>query len=848
MIGRVWTLAAAFTVLALGACSDSKSGPSSSTPAPFVGITATVASVVANGINTVTLSYTNTGGGNATITTDRGTLSSGTTTGVTTLITSAATGTVSLVTCASCAGTATVAITASAGTATATVSFLSITTACQANCSADTNCDGLACTRTGGAGVCSSGSCVAGNACVASPAGSTTEVSCSDTLDNDCNGLKDCGESSCDGQPCKNGSPTFVCKTGTCTDLASGLAVSVTPARTRLPAIAGVQTDVAVEVTYLSDPAPNLTVSVSLSNAALGTITPAQAMTDANGVAHFTFTTNAASGAETVSAALAAMPTVSGSAIITLPRLASLRLVDPIANSVEFPVMGVKGSGWQDLGWLRVQAVDDVGLPYPDGLPVRFEHRQLGGSTLGVPLTADTGACLAAQRCVGYQAVTASTAGQDTAGVAQAWIYSGTIAGTLYVTASATAAGASFGVSLPTTTVVGAKASGTNFAVVCSPRNVPALAETNCSVSLVDAPFSCEAILKDRFDNVLGRATQVIFATEASAVGQVVETPDYTGEAAAGLGLAVQTFQTLGNGLPFDVAPLAASGERSVVHGRDGCGTRTHNPRDGVVTVIAVADGEEAFFDANGNGTFDAGEPFVDLGEPYVDQDDDGIWTPGEWFLDRDGNGTWTVPNGAWDANTKIWTQTIVVYTGAAESEIPSGGRFMGARLADPGAFVDACTSTATPTSFDVLYETTIHPASSQSYVAVASDGNLNFLHTKTTYDASIVPASADFTVDYFGLPSYADLPGLSWRYWPCANAGAGACASQCRATGANAPCRMRAEFTGFSCGLETSIMVTGGSKLSAGTLLFGVHVPWDEYGSSYVQNGGAGVSGVSSP
>lgn len=844
MTGRVWALAAASAVLALAACSDSKSSPSSQ-PTAFVGITPSVSTVVANGVNTVTLNYTNTGGGSATITTDRGTFSGG----GTSVTVSNASGSVDLVTCNGCSGTANVTITAAAGTATARITFQSRAVACAASCSVDPTCDGAACTLTGGgAGACTSGTCQAGTACTPSPAGAATETSCSDGLDNDCNGVKDCAETSCDGQACKAGSPTFQCVSGACTDLSTGLAVTVTPARTRLPAVAGVEDELVVEVTYLQDPAPNLTVTLSLSDATLGTVTPAAAITDSNGRARFVFTTSAVTGTEVVTAALQAMPTVTGSAILTIPRLASLRLIDPIADSVQYPVMGAKGSGWQDLGWLKVQAVDDVGLPYPDGLPVRFEHRQLGGSTLGVPLTGDVGTCTAAARCVGYQGVTASTSGRDTAGVAQAWIYSGTVAGTLYVTASASAAGASFGVSLPTMQVVGAKASGANFSVVCSPRNVPALAETNCSVSLVDAPFTCEAVLKDRFSNVLGRGTQVVFASEASAVGQAVNTPEYAGGDATGLGLAVQTFQTLGAGLPFDVAPLAALGEPGVVHGRDGCGLRTHNPRDGVVTVIAVADGEEAFFDANGNGTFDVAEPFVDLGEPYVDQDDDGVWTPGEWFLDLDGNGTFTGPNGRWDANTKIWTQTIVVYTGTAESLVPSGGRFMGTRLVDPGAFVDACSSTATPTPFDVLYETTIHPASSQSYVAVASDGNFNFLHTGTSYGASIIPTSADFEVDYFGLAKYADLPGLDWRFWPCANNGTGACASQCRASSATAPCRMRAEFTGFSCGLTTSAMVTGGTKPSGGTLSFDVTVPWEEYGSGYVEHGGAGVFGTSRP
>jgi hypothetical protein len=848
MTGRVWTLAAAFSMMALAACSDSKSAPSSTQPTAFVGLTAPVSTVVADGTNTVALTYTNTGGGSATLTTTLGTFQGG----GTSMTTSQATGTATLVTCSGCAGTATVTITASAGTASKSIAFVTRAAACQTNCSADSNCNGLSCTlAAGGTGACSSGVCTAGSACTPSPANATSETSCSDGIDNDCNGTKDCAESSCDGQACKAGSPTFVCKNKVCTDLASGLAVVVAPARTRLPAIANVSTDVLVTVTSGTDPAPNLTISVSLSDGTLGSIAPASAMTDSSGKAHFTFTTSAATGSEKITATVAAMPTVSGSAIVTLPRLASLRLITDQTGSVEFAVMGAKGSGWQDLGWVKVQAVDDLGLPYPDGLPVRFEHHKLGGSTLGTPLTADTASCVAAQQCVGYQGVTSSTSGADTSGVAQAWIYSGTVAGTLQVTASALAAGASFGVQLPDISVVGAKASGSNFSVVCSPRNLPALAETDCAISLVDAPFTCEAVLKDRFENVLGRSTQVIFGAEAGAVGQVTNTPAYdptkTGDTQMGLGLAVQGFNTLGAGLPFDVDPNTTIGEPSVVHGRDGCGTRTHNPRDGVATIIAIADGEEAFFDANGNGTYDVGEPFVDLGEPFIDQNDDGVWEPGEWFLDLDGNGTWTGPNGTWDANTKIWTQTFVVYTGKAEAYVPvGGGFFLGSRVANLDTFVDACVATTTAPSFDVFFETTVQPATSEGYAVVASDGNLNFLTMKSTYGVSVIPSDADLKTFYFGLPSYTDLTGLGWRYWPCANNGTGACASQCRATGASAPCRMKPEFTDFSCGLSTSMLVTGGTKPAAATLSFDVTVPWDRYGTGAIQHLSVGVSGRS--
>jgi hypothetical protein len=45
-------------------------------------------------------------------------------------------------------------------------------------------------------------------------------------------------------------------------------------------------------------------------------------------------------------------------------------------------------------------------------------------------------------------------------------------------------------------------------------------------------------------------------------------------------------------------------------------GTR---PANGLVTILAYADGEESFIDLNGNNVWDIGEPFTDMGTAYLD-------------------------------------------------------------------------------------------------------------------------------------------------------------------------------------------------------------------------------------
>ncbi|WP_257455936.1 hypothetical protein [Archangium lipolyticum] len=91
---------------------------------------------------------------------------------------------------------------------------------------------------------------------------------------------------------------------------------------------------------------------------------------------------------------------------------------------------------------------------------------------------------------------------------------------------------------------------------------------------------------------------------------------------------------------------------------------KVNNPRDNLVSMIAVTSGEEAFDDLNNNGVRDEAEPFVDLTEPFVDNNDNGTWDAKERFVDANGNGVWDGKNGKYDAITLIWVQERILWTG----------------------------------------------------------------------------------------------------------------------------------------------------------------------------------------
>lgn len=91
----------------------------------------------------------------------------------------------------------------------------------------------------------------------------------------------------------------------------------------------------------------------------------------------------------------------------------------------------------------------------------------------------------------------------------------------------------------------------------------------------------------------------------------------------------------LGNPVPDDTAinfVLLAGGQIEAIKktalNSNGLATATANfvsssPRrsDGRMTVVAYALGEESFLDLNGNNVYDAGEPFQDLGDVYIDRE-----------------------------------------------------------------------------------------------------------------------------------------------------------------------------------------------------------------------------------
>ncbi|MEY2875732.1 MAG: hypothetical protein RLZZ373_3103, partial [Pseudomonadota bacterium] len=81
--------------------------------------------------------------------------------------------------------------------------------------------------------------------------------------------------------------------------------------------------------------------------------------------------------------------------------------------------------------------------------------------------------------------------------------------------------------------------------------------------------------------------------------------------------------------------------------------TSNYRPADGRVTVVAYAQGEESFDDADGDNKYTTGEAFTDLGPIFVDKDENGLMAAaGEYLIGE-------AANGAWSSNTYVRTSRV---------------------------------------------------------------------------------------------------------------------------------------------------------------------------------------------
>jgi hypothetical protein len=204
--------------------------------------------------------------------------------------------------------------------------------------------------------------------------------------------------------------------------------------------------------------------------------------------------------------------------------------------------------------------------------------------------------------------------------------------------------------------------SAKGFSISCPSKNI--CVYDQCSDYRSQAKFRCTVTVKDKHgQNIPNASVDLLIEHKENGTpctASIVEDP-------ATLGI---DFDIGADCDPKDVTPLDLEDTYQYQEGNI-----IHNPRDGLLTIVAYTQGEEGYNDENDNGRYDPKEFFYDLPEPYVDAND--INTSAGYGPDRDESyidadwgtdGEWDMANGSWDEETIIWTTTHILFSGTPYS------------------------------------------------------------------------------------------------------------------------------------------------------------------------------------
>jgi len=427
-------------------------------------------------------------------------------------------------------------------------------------------------------------------------------------------------------------------------------------------------------------------------------------------------------------------------------------------------VLGIKGSGIQETGLTRFLVTDAAGRPVSNA-GVSFGQTQPALVTLGhtVGVTASDGTVsvdYTAGSMVGVSAITAAVGGGGPSG------------------------------SYPVA-VRGAKPSASGFYFRCEKTNLPVYTTTPQYETT-----TCHVRLSDRYGNRVGIATPVDFAAEAGAISASVLTKpfDFANPTDPDEGSLTVTFSSdMGNGFsPADTTPLPADLTQFPKQRLAEPSIGSANPRDQLVTIIAMVRGEEAFVDANLDGQYNAGELFVDQGDPFIDSNDNNAYDPATEprFCGGASCATYHAPNGVWDSDRTIWVPTWAVFSDVVRPSVT--------------AF--------TPSSCIDYLDNNLSNPSAASAAVFMRDPWLNIGPSGQTYTASVTGSPTGVKLTVLGGFKELDNTGaadVSWEKVSAANPTT-ACTL---ANTVNGACILQTEFGVWDDGSRMGLLVEDSNK-----------------------------------
>jgi len=406
-----------------------------------------------------------------------------------------------------------------------------------------------------------------------------------------------------------------------------------------------------------ADVSNGTTVTFTVDNASLGTIT-ASSVTNSN-TATATFEAADDLGSVAVTAHSGSVDSAPATITIESSPTAVIEFV-----SAEPELIAIAGSGGSEISIIKFMVKNTAGNPVL-GENVTFTiHDGLNGGEYIDPSSDGS-----------PETIVVSTTAD---GIAQCSLQSGSVAGP--VTITGTIATPLMTVRSSVVSIGGGIPSDGRFSVAAETLNLPGLGYANKTSDIT-------AYLADRFGNYnILDGTTVSFMTET---GLAVNSSDVT---ANKLGTAIGTVRTAGGGvIPKNVASLGwevtLQGYLLATYGY----TATGHPRDGLCSVLVYMRGEEHFDDTHANGVYDdpPPEPFEDTTpDPFCDYNDNGSHDDGsgidpwEQFISADGSGSYSdALNGVWDSDKFLFRNFKILITGqpiilsdTPTFDIPNGG------------------------------------------------------------------------------------------------------------------------------------------------------------------------------
>lgn len=410
----------------------------------------------------------------------------------------------------------------------------------------------------------------------------------------------------------------------------------------------GLRVDIVDTSTGLLYTGGSVDVSFNSSCLASNTATVTSPVTTATGTANTTYNAQGCSGTDQITASA----TVNGVALTAIgsidvqpPQLGSIQFVSAVPGSI-----GIKGAGTNDNSTVTFKVVDTTGAP----APAQTVDFSLDSTTGSISLSPTFGV-------------------SDAQGLVVTHVSSGTIHTTVRVTASLR--------NPPAGTPIKSQSDGLAVSTGIPDQNSFSLSVATLNIEGQQYDGITDVVtarLADRFNNPVADGTVVSFTAEGGSIQPSCTTTN---------GACTVTFTSQAP----RTAELAAPGTQAFID--NGCtssssGVVSHQLGcdDHRYTILATATGEESFSDHNGNGYFDAGEPFGDLGEPFLDANENGVFDAYEDFANGDynhngvrdgasGNFTGILCNSGCDPNATA----LYVY---AEGKIV---------MSSSGAFVNVC-------------------------------------------------------------------------------------------------------------------------------------------------------------